>query len=138
MAASSRTSTPASNTAMISLLFGPLACSPLIGKSTGGVPIGVAVGVPGGVPVGGMGVRGTLVGRMGVSVGGIDVAVGGMGVSVGGIDVAVGGTVGWEVGVKPAAAGATCQAMAPMTNRIKIPATLFEINLGTTGNLRMF
>jgi hypothetical protein len=117
------TSTPASDTAMLSilLLFRPLADPPVTGKSTGGVAVGAAVG-------------GTDVAvRLGLTVGGMDVAV-----AVGGMDVAVavGGVVG--VSVKPADTGTTCQTMAPRTNRIKIPVTLLDINFGTIDNLLSF
>ncbi len=124
MAASTRTSTPASDTALISLLFGPLADPPVTGKSRGGVAVG-------GMVVGRTAVGGTAVVRTdlwaGVAVGGTDVAVGGMDVAVGGTDVAV--------GVNPADTGATCPAMAPMTNRIKIPV---KISLGATDSLLCF
>jgi hypothetical protein len=76
------------------------------------------------------------VGAMAVAVGAMAVAVGAMAVAVGAMAVAVGGEVG--VGVMPAHTGATCQNMAPMTNRIKIPVMLLEISLGAIDNLSCF
>ncbi len=127
----SRTTTiPASTIAMASILLRPLAGPPVGGNNRGGVAVG---GMD--VAVGGMDVAG------GKAVGGVDVAVGGVDVVVGGVDVTVGGmdvAVGEGVGVKPADTGATCQTMAPMTNRIKTPITLVEISLDTMDNLLCF
>ncbi len=69
---------------------------------------------------------------VGVTVGWVvDVAVGWVvGVTDGGIAV-----VDTGVGVKPAYAGVTCQAMATTTNIIQIPITLVAIRLGDTDNL---
>jgi hypothetical protein len=100
---SRKTITPTSNPMTIPLLLRPLACPPVTGSSGPGVLVGEM-----GVLVGGMdvlaGELGVLAGELGVLVGRLGVLVGGTGVSV------ISG-----VGVKPADAGATCQAMVATT-----------------------
>jgi hypothetical protein len=136
---SRKTITPASNTMALTLLLRPPTCPPVTGiPGEPGVPVGepdlpvgetdVPVGELG-VPVGELGVP---VDGMGVSVGGMGVSVGGMGVSVGGMGVLVG------VGVMPANAGTTPQAMDITTNRIPTPIALVAIRLGVTDDLPSF
>jgi len=85
------------------------------------------------VAVGGMdvvvAVKPAAVGAIDVAVGGMDVLVGGMGVLVGGIGVLVAGI---GVGVKPANAGATCQAMViTRTKAIQIPTVVRVIRFSS-------